>query len=275
MLHSGLPSIFPIRLHSGPPRGRGQQLGFLISSGSHFSSGGPSGCGLDDSALPLYPSVPPFHSYPGRFVLGDSLPCGGRIASLACAPTMPASSPLTIGRKMTNHSTRPTFQSAVVRLIYGPLSPYTTEPCARIRHRSYNWVPVTWGLLPNWLDNPEPCAQRIYTSSTLARTGLAWIYRIHTASPILVYSDLPPIPNFPLLLRPGPVPEPAPSFSLSWSPLGSLATLPLILSQSRSLLRAASMAAARVLGPSFRTSSHPCNSDLETWGLLPNWWRSL
>ncbi|CAE1285690.1 unnamed protein product [Acanthosepion pharaonis] len=43
MVHSGLPSIFPIRLHSGPLRGEGQQRGFLISSGSHFSSGGPSG----------------------------------------------------------------------------------------------------------------------------------------------------------------------------------------------------------------------------------------
>ncbi|CAE1268587.1 unnamed protein product [Acanthosepion pharaonis] len=130
MVYSGLPSIFPIRLPSGPPRGGGQQRGFLISSRSHFSSGGPSGWdgGLDDSALLLYPSVPPFHSYPGRFVLGDSFPCGG----------------------------------------------------SRARTCSFLFI-------------------------------------------ILV-------------------------------PLGSLATLPLILSQSRSLLRAASMAAARVLGPSFRTS---------------------
>ena len=41
-----------------------------------------------------------------------------------------------------------------------------------------------------------------------------------------------------------------------FDPLGSLAILPLILSQSRSLLRAASMAAARVLGSSLSASSY-------------------
>ena len=83
---------------------------------------------------------------------------------------------------------------------YGLLPSYATE------HRSYSWVLETWGPFPNWLDNPEACAHRCYISRTLAHTGPAWVYKIYIAGPILVCSDLPPIPNF-LLLLSGPRPN--------------------------------------------------------------------
>ena len=67
----------------------------------------------------------------------------------------------------------------------------------------------------------------IYISHTPTHTSLAWAYKIYTAGPILVYSDLPPIPNLPLLLLSGPVPGPAHFFFIILVPLGSLAILPL------------------------------------------------
>lgn len=125
MVHLGLPSIskfFPICLPSGPPRGGGQQRGFLISSRSHFSSRGPSGW---DGVWMIAPfcSTPLSHHF---------IPSPVRAGSphVACAPTIPASSPLTIGQKMTNHSTHPTSQRSCSDWGHPASYSFTGDPVA-------------------------------------------------------------------------------------------------------------------------------------------------
>ena len=85
----------------------------------------------------------------------------------------------------------------------------------------------------SWMIVPF-CSTPLSLWFILILTGLARVSKIYVAGPILVYLDLPLIPNFLLLL--GPAPKPDLSFSLFWSPWGS--------------------ATARVLGLSLSTSPH-------------------
>ena len=102
------------------------------------------------------------------------------------------------------------------------------------------------------MDNPETCAHHNYISRTPVHTGLAWTYKLYRG----FYSRLLGSASDSQLSSTyfGSRTRTWSFFFIILVPLGSLAILPLILFQSRSLLRAASMAYARVIGPSLSTS---------------------
>ncbi|CAE1258606.1 unnamed protein product [Acanthosepion pharaonis] len=185
--------------------------------------------------------------------------------------TAPTALLLTTGRKVPDHTTSPASQSfsranigvsrTLFLLVYSLPLPYTTEPCARTRHKSCSSVPKTLGCLHSLSDSCGPDDHHTCNSNTPAHIALVWACEIDNADPRLSYWELPqpssPIPPFGsrIWIRSRS------SFFITYlapTPGGFLPTPPLILSQSCSLVRAASMAVARLTGHAFRTS--PCHS---------------
>ena len=85
---------------------------------------------MDDSAFLLYLSVPVVYFYPNRFVLGVPSLVRAGSSYVACAPTMPASSLLTVGRKITNHPTSPTLQRSCSNWGHPASYFFTGDPAA-------------------------------------------------------------------------------------------------------------------------------------------------
>ncbi|CAE1276152.1 unnamed protein product [Acanthosepion pharaonis] len=178
MVYSGLrsiPKFLSIRLSSGPPRGGGQQRGFLISSRSHFWSGGPSGW---DGAW----MIAPFHSTPLSLqfisILRAFLPLWGQ---RSCSNWGHPASYSFMGDPAA-------FPGLFAFLVGGNsalvnLMPNLQSPVA-VHHRTLcAYSPQVVQLAPRDLGSPPQ----------LVGQSRAMCPAIHTASPILVYSALPPI----------------------------------------------------------------------------------